>query len=1250
MKWIKITYHFCYRTFWYSMVALILAIAVGMSIIRLYLPDVKEHREEIEDFASAILEQDVLIESMEAKLTGFTPNIILNDVYLLDETGTQTIVHFEQARLTIDLLRSIYNFKLVPDSLTVIGVQLGIHRNAKGNFTIQGLDVGKIGEQLTTSQSTDHNEELARWFFERSRLSIKNSTVVWNDSENNKQIQFDNVNFQLLNDDERHQVTATVSLPPELGKDLEIAFDFSGNILNPREWSGDVFARADDLNLVNWGVKPSFKHVSLEQGTLGLSLWGKWEKGKLNSISADLKTKDVTLNLGNKGQDFHIDLLHGIVDWNRLNSGWKLNVNKFEYMASGNIWPESTVVVNYNKINDSISAYASYLKIEDIKEVLLKGELLDKTFSTTLERLAPEGFLSDLYADYSFSKNSDAYYFSTDFESIAIKEWQDYPGIKGLSGKIILNESDGMLTLDSNKISFNMSTMFRNPITINSAIGNINWFVENDAVHVRSSELLLDSDDISADLGFYAMIPIDKKSPYIDLQVSYKNGKAITTKNYLPVSIMGEELISWVDTAFQSGRITEGGVILNGRLSDFPYKNNTGLLYANFNVKDVDLNYQQGWPMVHVNDANIEVSSLGVTARSNNVTLYNSKLSGIKVSIHDFEQPLLKVRGRYKGYTTDLAEFLITSPVSPEAETIVRQSTISGNSSGEGRFQLPLADTTRSRFAMFYEGKVRIADNKIDTWNGKMVAENIQANISFSPKGVFSDNLDFLLNGGQTKGKLYTQIIAKKQNMKITMQGQMLADKIQDYLSSPMFRELSGTTNWQGVLNLGTANEPGYFQYISQLQGIHSNLPAPLNKKSEDLSLLDVRIMFPTDGKLPVRINYANKLSTALVFNLDSLDTRPLERGDVIFYDDNIKKTEHQLVASLPSKKELSLRGYLSSFNIDDWFDFAADNAETKNVGMMDLNIPIQVRMDYLEMVTNFVEGDEKKLRPARDPRKIPLFDVDIKSFKYDDRNYGHIRTQAERHPDGMRFTEIYIDAPYMHVEGEGSWFVRDGRQQTNLVAVVTTKDIGQALTELGFSATIEKGNAKSVIQAHWFDAPNRFTVEKLNANVGTVIENGVIRDIKPGAGRLLGLFSVAELPRRLLLDFGELEQGLAFQQIVGQLEIKDGDAFSDNVTIISPIAFITITGRTGLAKRDFDQRIRVSPSVSSTIPVISWLAWGGQIGALVFLLEKLVGEQMNNSISTDYTMTGSWDNPVIIKLKPVEAEESSGDEEEDTL
>ena len=126
MQWIKTTGRWCYRAFWYSLVGLIISIAIGISLLRIYLPDVKAYREEIELFASELLDKQVRIASMDAKLSGYTPLIIFNDVELLDSKGERTLVYFDQARLTIDFIRSIFSAEIVPESFTIVGVDLGI--------------------------------------------------------------------------------------------------------------------------------------------------------------------------------------------------------------------------------------------------------------------------------------------------------------------------------------------------------------------------------------------------------------------------------------------------------------------------------------------------------------------------------------------------------------------------------------------------------------------------------------------------------------------------------------------------------------------------------------------------------------------------------------------------------------------------------------------------------------------------------------------------------------------------------------------------------------------------------------------------------------------------------------------------------------------------------------------------------------------------------------------------------------------
>ena len=153
-----------------------------------------------------------------------------------------------------------------------------------------------------------------------------------------------------------------------------------------------------------------------------------------------------------------------------------------------------------------------------------------------------------------------------------------------------------------------------------------------------------------------------------------------------------------------------------------------------------------------------------------------------------------------------------------------------------------------------------------------------------------------------------------------------------------------------------------------------------------------------------------------------------------------------------------------------------------------------------------------------------------------------------------------------------------------------------------------------------------------------SVIDDGEITNIKPGAGRMLGLFSVAELPRRLFLDFGELREGFEFKQIYGLFEIEDGNAWTKNLSIISSIAFVGITGRTGLAQQDFDQHISVVPNVTGSLPAISWILGGGQIGAVTLILDQLIGGEVNKSAATKYHVTGSWEKPVITKLPSAQA------------
>ena len=105
---------------------------------------------------------------------------------------------------------------------------------------------------------------------------------------------------------------------------------------------------------------------------------------------------------------------------------------------------------------------------------------------------------------------------------------------------------------------------------------------------------------------------------------------------------------------------------------------------------------------------------------------------------------------------------------------------------------------------------------------------------------------------------------------------------------------------------------------------------------------------------------------------------------------------------------------------------------------------------------------------------------------------------------------------------------------------------------------------------------------------------------MEPGAGRVLGLLSLTQLPRRLTLDFRDFfAKGFAFNHIDGNVRFGAGVARSDDMVIEGPAAQISIRGKTDLRAQRFDQTIEVLPKSGNLLTVVGAVA-GGPVGAAI--------------------------------------------------
>jgi len=277
--------------------------------------------------------------------------------------------------------------------------------------------------------------------------------------------------------------------------------------------------------------------------------------------------------------------------------------------------------------------------------------------------------------------------------------------------------------------------------------------------------------------------------------------------------------------------------------------------------------------------------------------------------------------------------------------------------------------------------------------------------------------------------------------------------------------------------------------------------------------------------------------------------------------------------------------------------------------------------------------------RELVDPRRIPTVALACASFRYGKIDLGSASMATERMADGQRLKSLVFTNPAFQISATGDWWLRSGVHSSHFSIDLKGKSLRDVLTAFAYDAkNIEGGRTDLQIEADWPGMPSEFTLDRLDGSLGLKVGKGRFLDIEPGGGRLFGLLSLQTLPRRLSLDFSDLfQKGFAFDRIEGWFELENGDAYTNSLLMEGPSAKVDISGRTGLAAKDYDQRAVVTPALSDSIPLASALFGpaGIGVGAAIYLGQKVfkqVPEQVDRFLRREYTIKGPWSNPVIEK------------------
>ena len=150
---------------------------------------------------------------------------------------------------------------------------------------------------------------------------------------------------------------------------------------------------------------------------------------------------------------------------------------------------------------------------------------------------------------------------------------------------------------------------------------------------------------------------------------------------------------------------------------------------------------------------------------------------------------------------------------------------------------------------------------------------------------------------------------------------------------------------------------------------------------------------------------------------------------------------------------------------------------------------------------------------------------------------------------------------------------------------------------------------------------------------VDTKLGKGVISDVS-GAARLLGLFSLDSIIRKMQLDFSDVfDKGMAFDSISGSGELSQGIFVTNNIKMDAVAGEMTIKGLADLNTRTVDAEVNFVPDITSGIPVLTAFAVTPQTALYVLAITTVISPVVEVFTQVNYEVKGPLDSPTVKEL-----------------
>ncbi|MCX7115932.1 MAG: DUF3971 domain-containing protein [Gammaproteobacteria bacterium] len=1075
-------------------------------------------------------------------------------------------LNVQQLQLGINLLSSLIHLRIQPGVLLIDGMTLHIVETDLG-WQIQDIDL-KPNAQANSGEL----ERILSFVLAHDTIQVKHIQL---DAQLKSLplLKLRDMDATLVYRFGKHRMRGQVSVDSISATPIEFGAEVVLNSINPEKLFGHVYLGIKGVNVEPWLKRlPNFP-LTVKQGVLGAQIWGELAEGQFIAAQTRFDLAQVEWKEKHFSDVGRFKHLKGNLAWRRTKTGVQVTGDELELVDEHGDWPQTAFSL---EMNGTTHDWDLYLKQLDIKTVLN----LPFTTSAQLQAIQ-QAHVTGMLSDTHVVQHQGAYHALTQFTDVSWRSKNGWPGVKHLSGVINWEPLRGHLKLQSQDVA--MKVPAHASLQFKMVNLDLIWQQTQGAWSFDLAHVALDHPDLKLN-GQGKLTQVSTGHPgLLDVHAEFALKQGEKWIPFLPKSSLKPKLYRWLSHDIHEIQSGVGSLLVQGDLAHFPFEHGQGRFHIETTLEGVKLNFAKGWPAAEDTQAHLEVNQRNLSAHITHAKIGGADVGPLYLTVNDLglDKERLLLHGLAEAPAEVAWPIVLAAPLGQKNPFL-----------SEIHWKGPVALDLQLDIPLFVGDDELLILGKVDVLKNHIYFKQplfsvgfnqVKGVLHFDRHGLLPSHFKTMLWGHAVPLDITGEAVPNRIS---TLHLQTQVDTV-DLFKVFYLKPLKGISGHiQLDANMLLSSDEKTLTLKSPLKGLELDFLPLLQKKKMDIKPFEASFFFASSPSFTATLHYA-----------DALKLKRTEKGAW-----EIKSTLPALNAQLvyhPADHQLS--GVIQSLSIPE--KWASTASTTWNIN----------------------------------PSDLPSLDLQIQQLHYGELLLGQFSMKAKTVGQTWRVNPWRLQSSVDRTEGSAAWTKTPLKQSSHLQFDYETKDISQSLKAWQVSPALEKGKMTLHAELNWNDALWSGKLATMRGEVTTKVTEGRTMNFskqtesKLGLAKLLSVFSLQTLPRRLKLDFSDLSHdGYSFDVFDGSFQLAKGVLQTTACTIDGPVASADIQGRIDVVQHLYDLSIRVSPHLTSSLPVVAMIAGGPIAGVATLVASNILNRSFQKMTSYTYRVTGPWKDPVV--------------------